>query len=447
MFGLLFVNHSKSLNDCNKTELEIGNYFRLGETNMISIQNKYIDKTFKEAKKISKILYLWVPLFALLQFRPGVLAEFKNYYPGTYLSLINTIWQGFQIISTVLLVLLSYKRFKLNKLHIIYLVSLSGLLLSSISNNNSLSRFLSLTLPSISIVISFSIIESREMFNKFIKYFYIYFLVLIWLNFILVLLFPNALFLDGRGMSVIYLFGNYQGNFNWFVIFIILSYYSINECFSPNVILNRINYSTYVIMLITSLLVGSMTAIMSLGVTYSLIILMLKRPQYRKWLSLKSGFFFGSIVTIFIGVFDGLKYFKFLVVDIMGKNLTMGNRMKFWKKAFNEIIQKPIFGLGYETSSETINKIGKTTTHNHFINLFYNGGIVLFASTIALLILVDGLIRRNKYNIYSVFITASMFGYCVYFITESRLNNITFMFIISFAYYLFEFSKTEKTNL
>lgn len=400
--------------------------------NLEKEQSVYLPKRFKILERFLAIL----PLLVLIQFRLGILPEINHYFPKSFLSKVNDYWQIAQVCSFVLVTILFLFKSKIDKFIFIYGMTLIALLSSTILNNNELSRFISLTISPITVVLAISIGKSNGNLNSIIKYTYLYHGLLIVINFILVILFPDSLFIDGRGMGVMYLFGNYQGNFNWFVVFVVLSQYTYQCIFNKSSNIRYFNNGIYILMFITSLIVWSVTTMIALGVCFLLVFLYDRYRSSFKVFNIFTSFFMGFSLTIFIGVFDGLKYFSFIIETIFHKSISMGSRTLFWENAMKYFFASPVLGMGFESSAESIENIGKSTAHNHYINILYNGGIIYFILTLALIYIVHQTLRDKIEVKFVRCLSAGLISYFVYFITEARLNNLVFMFILAFGYYV-----------
>ena len=83
--------------------------------------------------------------------------------------------------------------------------------------------------------------------------------------------------------------------------------------------------------------------------------------------------------VLFIGVvyYNIQQNFSWLIVDILGRDLTLTGRIAVWQQAIEVILRKPIFGWGYVDSLEGFVLFGGAAhTHNQFLNIAYQGGMV-----------------------------------------------------------------------
>lgn len=151
-------------------------------------------------------------------------------------------------------------------------------------------------------------------------------------------------------------------------------------------------------------------------------------------------------ITMLIAVYEIQKYFAFIIEGVLKKNISFTGRMKLWNNALKHISNKPVFGNGMEITELTFEKIGKTTAHNHYINLLYNGGIVYLLLTCILVYIVIRNTRAYWNEKEIVIINISLIGYFVYFIAEAKINLDIFTLLLAVSFYLAKLLEGEYQN-
>src|SRR5699024_3096893 len=144
----------------------------------------------------------------------------------------------------------------------------------------------------------------------------------------------------------------------------------------------------------------------------------------------------GISTTILIAVYEVQKYFAFFIETVLQKSVNFTGRMTLWGNTIGLIKEKPVFGHGIELSNVTFSKIGKTTAHNHYLNLIYNGGIIYLFLTCLLVYIVVLKTKKYRYTNSIVYINVSLIGYFVYFLAEAKINLDIFILLLAGAYYL-----------
>lgn len=387
----------------------------------------------RKSDAVFDLLYKLIPFLIIIQFRPGILPMYSKYYPNSLITDIDTIWKILQIVSFCLIFIAFMAAPQFNRIMLIYFIGVFTVFISTIIHHNPLSRFMSIMISPISVILSVNVASRENSINKLIKYIYWYHLVLITINYLLVLFFPDSLLTDYRGMKVTYLFGNYQGNFNWFVVFIFLSAYVREVVYKHSNKIFILNFVIYTLILLTSLKVWSVTAIISTTLTYLLIVSFYIYPMIIKYLNVFTAFILGFMTTIFIGFFEGLSYFSFIIENVFKKTVTMGSRLAIWEKTLRLFLNSPIIGNGLETTSKSMANIGKATAHNHYLNLLYTGGLIYFICIVLLIYMTSINLKKIVNKHFAHVFIASFIGYFVYFLTEARLNLNEFILMITLS--------------
>lgn len=92
--------------------------------------------------------------------------------------------------------------------------------------------------------------------------------------------------------------------------------------------------------------------------------------------------------------------FSFLIVDILGKDLTLSNRTNIWDAAINEVKGSLLSGFGIQPETTMASRLNSaaavSTTHNGWLDMFYIGGIILAAIVLALFIYCGIVIAKQK---------------------------------------------------
>lgn len=81
------------------------------------------------------------------------------------------------------------------------------------------------------------------------------------------------------------------------------------------------------------------------------------------------------IIVIGVTFFNIQKFFSFIIVDILHKDLTMTGRTEVWKNGLNGFQQSPLLGCGF----------GSDTIDSGLVQVLFNGGIVWMLAYLFLL--------------------------------------------------------------
>lgn len=250
----------------------------------------------------------------------------------------------------------------------------------------------------------------------FIKSIYILLLILIFINFLTLILFPKGMYVSDT---------NYAGN--WF-----LGYRNVHILFMfPTIIFSKINgyldnrksnLSNCILTLfclLSLLLAGSSTSL--LGVFCIFIYLIFENKFIVKKINIKSLNYIFIILYISIVILRMQDVFKYLIVNVLNRNLTFTNRIYIWDQVINYIKINPILGYGVEYRNLRLLKTNPISyhAHNQILEIIYQSGFVGFA--IFTLITIKSLkkLKVNSGDSLSKFLAFSMFIFFVMTITEA----------------------------
>ncbi|WP_338854343.1 O-antigen ligase family protein [Clostridium perfringens] len=257
--------------------------------------------------------------------------------------------------------------------------------------------------------------------------------IIIYLNFITVILFPNGLYNAGA-YSTNYLMGYHNTFIRWQIPALAIS------CILSFMKKKRISVRTwllYMCVLLTNLLVKSSTGIIG-AIIFGIGMFLTNGKKMKKSNRLNKKIFtietmivtsiLGSIVVI--GTIWGAMSFRILqiVLDFFGKNSTMSGRFYIWTSSIELIIKNFIWGYGYESadiiSMKYVGKVGfATSAHNFWLELLYQGGVVLLTVVLIIFLVIRSKINKLTVNSISCiiglwFITIGVMG-----ITEPQYGN------------------------
>lgn len=110
-----------------------------------------------------------------------------------------------------------------------------------------------------------------------------------------------------------------------------------------------------------------------------------------------------AAISILVIGFQIQKYFKWLIVDILHKDLTLSSRTYIWGSALANILKKPIFGYGtisggrLDINSYSIGLNRYTFfSHNVFLEVLLQGGIVAMVFFVFLYIAASWSMTKTK---------------------------------------------------
>lgn len=156
-----------------------------------------------------------------------------------------------------------------------------------------------------------------------------------------------------------------------------------------------------------------------------------------KFLNIKT-YFFAYIVLFFSFVkFRIQNLFKWFIVDVLHKSLTLSTRIFLWDRVENYIIKHPILGYGQELNTTIIAKFGDphfTHAHNTFLDVMYKGGLI--GLILHLLLIIMPCKNLYKYKDYFITKIISILFFCtmIMMVFEARQEKIGLYLILVLSY-------------
>lgn len=296
-----------------------------------------------------------------------------------------------------------------------------AILLSTALNRGNILVFIYDNYASFSLCILFALMlkKNPKILLKSTKVFDIF----VYINLITMLIFPKGLYVITNEPHWFLGYKNIMSRIMLPIICLALirAYYFFGKLKINTIIL-------LICVVITLILAGSATALVGFSV-FALFLFFFhhKTKKLPGFFTLLSGLIVTVTAFLLLFLFNFQKYFSFLIESILGKDLTLTNRVAVWQMALEKISYKPFLGYGYLSSSEYVEMFGRATythPHNYFLYIFMTGGILLAA------ILFIGFFNANKTlkssidTIYSKIIMFTLIAFLVMGITESLVSTV-----------------------
>lgn len=199
--------------------------------------------------------------------------------------------------------------------------------------------------------------------------------IIIIINFITIIVFPNGLYVNSTEYIV--------NSENWFMGFknvhirtmLPTVALSISNSYRK---LNKIGTnSIFIVFLvfISVILINSSTAIVGMTI-FILLTIVFKYNIFTKIASVKNALF--ALVLIFLGIYylHIQNIFAFFLEDVLGKDLTFHNRLIIWKKSIDLIAKNPLLGIGYQPTDKFYLLLGAPHSHNYYLFTVLISGIL-----------------------------------------------------------------------
>lgn len=392
-----------------------------------SKNNNSILNFFKDYKIIFLYLFLIFPFFKPPYFE--------------YVYFIDRIYHVWFIVSSCFIYYLCLKKRCISKLSILTLILSGILLLSSIVNNVFSISTIKITVEmfTITLLATYGI---KYNLKDFLEAIIILLGIFIIINFITFFIFPNGLYEDPstHNLSSNFLLGLDNVHIKFFICYW-LAYYTKYYLTKKH---SKLGLIVIILSIISILICKSATTLVGafiIGI-YFVLAKFIDKIKFVNVISYSISFVVAYIGIIF---FQIQKYFSFIIENILKKDVTLTRRTEVWKRFFQLIKNKPIWGYGILSTDDSIKIIKVAHAHNQILQVYFQGGI--FAVIIFLIILFITLKELHKHfnnklaKVYSVI----LFSLLIMGLAEViALRHL--LFILTFCYSIKDIINNELNN-
>lgn len=220
----------------------------------------------------------------------------------------------------------------------------------------------------------------KDNMQESVRYMAIVFSFFIYLNALLLVIYPDGIWVDqewvGRGDARRYLFGNY--NQTGFVCLLGIMLQSIYSFTTKKGFFNL--FCLIVISLISVIYVGSMTSAVCLSALTCGIIFKRSITRNMRLILLLFVVVYILFFTFIIwngNSIDEISLATRFIEGALSKDTTFSNRTEIWANAVNKIKESPIIGFGVQNVEWNDKYLGGSGPHNLWLMLLLQGGYIL----------------------------------------------------------------------
>lgn len=252
-----------------------------------------------------------------------------------------------------------------------------------------------------------------------------------YLNLLIMLMFPDWMFVAKDVFDSYLLGGNYNQIGCRLICAIIMNLLCLK--FSKKWIINTI--LVFIVSIATLALVGSMTSLSGI-ILFSVFCLIPSHKLQKATLIIFVLFIILFQITI---VFNGKglhnnPYAVYIIEDVLQKDITFTNRTSLWDSAGKIFIESPIIGYGFVNNDWYISNMNSFAIgpHNFIYSILINGGVVLF--TIFTIICILSL--QKILSSYDKIATILLMGIStLFFMATMEVYPFIFIFMLLFFTY------------
>ena len=253
--------------------------------------------------------------------------------------------------------------------------------------------------------------------------------IVIYINFATLIIFPDGMYLTETT------------NFNWFLgydnthityflppLLIALIYIEMTN--------KKLRGSLLIIVIVISCLMRwAATTVMGLAIFLILLIPIFRKNT--KIFNFKTYMIATLVIFVTMVLLRLQNYLSFLIVDILGKDLTFRNRTPLWDTTIEYIKENILLGCGWQSNDVRhimYNSSSVISAHNQILEYVYLGGIPLITIYVYMIFYINKISSKIKENKIIQYISIAFFSLQIMYIAEVFINPIIYFILIIALY-------------
>ncbi len=238
--------------------------------------------------------------------------------------------------------------------------------------------------------------------SRLIRVVTIYLKILIIINFVLVMLYPNGIYASNAYEHYNWLLG-YKSSLQYYVLPAI-TFSWIDAVYSRKKLKITNFYIFFGLCIAEAAL--SRNAMLLIGLSLEAICIVMRVEKRTALLNGATyfliSFMLNVVILFFAQIMLNVQFIRLILIRL-GKNMTFTGRNNIiWPNAIEAIKKFPVFGYGVLTSSENIRMLGRgrlgvSHAHNHILQIILDGGFFLFAIYLVFVVIVVYRMMRYKH--------------------------------------------------
>lgn len=387
---------------------------------------------------ISKFIKYFLIIFSLL---PFVQTSYQIFNPT--INNITTIWKAIVVIYAAFIAICYHK--KIDNLLLAVFICNAYMIIPTYINHGYFVKFFGYFIDSVGLIfiIKHLSFKYKEIFLNALK---IFCRLMIYINFILLILYPEGIFIESNGyFSTRYLFLGMDNQAVGMLIPFMIIIYAVAKY--QNTTKTFAFFLDVIVFLASIIIIWSGNSIVSLLVF--LIAIIYQKISKRK-LTIKSSMLILAVLFIFIIYFQGFKLFSNFIVEVLGKDLTLSGRTTIWENGIKEWLNYPILGHGFQVSEAFVtfaNISGYVRgAHNQILNILLHGGIIYLFLFIVVFCIVHKITKKYKSNEYINILILGILTSFIMGIADTYGHLVGLYLLVGVLCYTYQFVVVKKEN-
>lgn len=399
--------------------------------------------------KIKKKVFLWL-LLVIPFFYPNSLA-------GTLMATIWHQWKTVAVLMCGVYIFQNLKRLKyLEKVTWVIILFYIMQIIATRINKIDITYDLKMAIMMSCFVIVVSLIIYKEG-NEGILFFYQLLHMLVWLNFISVILFYGEGIVRDAYDTAVYFWSTKNHIISITLAYLVIAYYLFNEGY----IVKRKYWAGVIVSIVAVFLMGSSTAIAAFFV-YSVFIFCCNiRGKKERIVNMKMAVGIGILADIAIVVFRIQERLGGVISKVFGKDTTLTGRTDLWDQALELVAINPWFGKGnsyalnqygwlikqyWNSGTQTLEDV-YFVSHNQFLEIMVNGGLICLIPFIGIFYWMIRSAKRIRNSKYKMIIGAALIAYFIAMITDLITPYEPVYLFIIVASYIYKCENTDAGGI
>ena len=209
------------------------------------------------------------------------------------------------------------------------------------------------------------------------------------------------------------------------------------------------SFTIYRINFLSSITIGAGSA-GGLVTCWLCVLIFIFIPKKIPFLNFFNACILNLLLFILLVFFRIQRLFSFFIEKVLHKTVTLSGRVYLWEKTNRVIGKSLVWGYGVEYGKDMAMKLktsaSVSTTQNGFLDIFYNGGIVLFCVFLVTIFTCAYILRNyaisSEYNTFIGYITFIIFLCCQ---SESMIG-VRFFFYLQLIIITSAYIKEVQVN-
>lgn len=171
------------------------------------------------------------------------------------------------------------------------------------------------------------------------------------------------------------------------------------------------------------------TVILCIIILMTIIGFMPKIFNIATYIIINMAYFFGVIIM------RVQEAFAFIIVDMLGKDLSFTGRTEIWDSALHEFYKSPVFGVGEIETAASRSLIGASHAHNYYLDLLYKSGVPGFILFTAVIILCGiSLYKNRREGKIPFLLSGALLAFMITLQSEAYYNIYQYFTVLALAF-------------